>query len=78
MSEQPGLAELPQDGNPAFSEKIMIRLSATPTDCGLVSSDGMSYPVHKAKLMEQSSVLRQASNSRCYYCSSNAMMYNMA
>ena len=43
-----------------FSDKVQDRLSASATDCCLVSADGTKYPVHKTKLQEQSKVLRQA------------------
>jgi hypothetical protein len=49
-----------EERNPLFSEKVIRRLTAMSAvaDCCLVSSDGDGYPVHKAKLLEQSKVLR--------------------
>jgi hypothetical protein len=50
------------DGIPLFSDKLIDRLEAMAaiTDCSLVSSDGVVYPVHKAALLQQSKVLRRA------------------
>ena len=47
------------DGNALFSDKVISRLTAMSafTDCWLVSIDGIAYPVHKVKLLEQSQVL---------------------
>ena len=45
-----------------FSDTVIDRLEAMAvvTDCSLVSSDGVVYPVHKAMLLQQSKVLRHA------------------
>ena len=50
------------DGTLYFSTKVTDRLTAISAlaDCYLVSSDGARHHVHKAKLMEQSKVFRQA------------------
>ena len=55
MSQQDSCQEVPQ-----FSEKVSDRLAATPTDCSITSSDGLSFAVHKTTLSQQSKVLRQA------------------
>lgn len=49
-----------QQEAPQFSDKVSDRLSATPTDCSILSSDGLSFAVHKTTLSQQSKVLRQA------------------
>ncbi len=49
-----------ENADKQFSDKVQDRLSASATDCYLVSADGTRYPVHKTKLHEQSKVLRQA------------------
>lgn len=50
-----------EDEDELFSDKVQDRLSASATDCCIVSEDGIKYPVHKTKLREQSKVLRQVS-----------------
>jgi hypothetical protein len=60
MSSQPATAgEIAQDEAGTFSDKVQDRISANAADCCLVSANGTRYPVHKAKLREQSKVLRQ-------------------
>ncbi len=67
MTMQPPKEELSPYGSPdgvaLFSDKVVDRLSAMSASqtCCLVSSDGTTkYPVHQAKLQEQSKVLRWA------------------
>ena len=55
MSQQDPCQEVSQ-----FSDTVSDRLSATPTDCSILSSDGLSFAVHKTTLSQQSKVLRQA------------------
>ena len=50
-----------EDEDELFSDKVQDRLSASATDCCIVSEDDKRFPVHKAKLQEQSKVLRQVS-----------------
>ena len=62
MSSQPPATtagEIAQDEAGTFSDKVQDRISANAADCCLVTADGTKYPVHKAKLREQSKVLRQ-------------------
>jgi hypothetical protein len=60
MSQQEPCQEVSQ-----FNDKVSERLSATPTDCTILSSDGPSFPVHKTTLSQQSKVLRQARHAAC-------------
>ena len=58
------------DKDPGAADKVIDRLTAMYelTDCCLVSYDGVSFPVHKAKLLEQSKVLRYVQAS--LFCTS--------